>query len=104
MSMVQTLFWVASVLFLVAAGVLFLRQIALAYRTEGPSYPDRNRGYAVRSTALLLAWPGARGLAGALRVGRALLETLYEASADLGEWYVSRRGLDVESKSIPHPD
>lgn len=100
MSMVQTLFWVASVLFLVAAGVLFLRQIALAYRTEGPSYPDRNRGYAVRSTALLLAW-GAMGLAAALRVGRVLLETLYEASADLGEWYVSRRGLDVGSKSRP---
>ncbi len=103
MSVFQTLFRVTSVLFLVAAGVLFLRLIALAYRTEGPSYPDRNRGYAVRSTALLLAWLGAMGLAAALRAGRALLETLYEASADLGEWYVSRRGLDVDSKSRPHP-
>ena len=102
--MFQTLFRVPSVLFLVAAGVLFLRLIALAYRTEGPSYSDRNRGYAARSTALLLAWPGAMGLAVALRVGRALLETLYEASADLGEWYVSRRALGVESKSVPHPE
>ncbi len=103
MSVFQTLFRVTSVLFLVAAGVLFLRLIALAYGTEGPSYPDRNRGYAVRSTALLLAWLGAMGLAAALRAGRALLETLYEASADLGEWYVSRGGLDVDSKSRPYP-
>jgi hypothetical protein len=101
-SVFQTLFRVTSVLFLVAAGVLFLRQIALAYRTEGPSYPDRNRGYAVRSAALLLAWLGAVGLAAARRAGRALLDTLYEASADLGEWYVSRRGLDIDSNSRPH--
>jgi hypothetical protein len=101
--MFQTLFRVSSVLFLVAAGAFFLRQIALAYRIEGPSYADRNRGYAVRSTALLLAWLGATGLAAALRAGRALLETLYEASADLGDWYVTRRGLDIDSKSRPRP-
>ena len=104
LSVFQTVFRVTSILVLVGAGLFFVRLIAVTYRTDGPFYPLRiDPDNPVRSAALLLAGLGARGVALLLRAGHGLLETLYEASADLGEWYVTRRGLgvdDSESRSL----
>lgn len=98
-STVETGFKLISALVLIAAGLLFLRLIAMARRTEGPHSLRTDGGYAVRSVGILLVWLGAIGVAALVRVGQAVLEALYEASADVGEWYVRRRGLDLDSDS-----
>jgi hypothetical protein len=98
-STVETGFKVMSVLVLIAVGLLFLRLIAMARRTEGPHSLRTDGGYAVRSVGVLLVWLGAMAIAAFVRVGQAVLGTLYEASADVGEWYVRRRGLDLGSDS-----
>lgn len=87
-------FKLTSTVLVVVAGVLFLRLIATTYRTEAP-YPLKvDRGYPVRSAALVVAWFGTLSLATLWRAVRVLLDPLFEASAQLGEWYFRRRGLD----------
>ncbi len=92
--MVSMVFKLTSTVLVVVAGVLFFRLIAMTYRTAAPYALKIDRGYPMRSAALVVAWFGTLSLATLWRAVRALLDTLFEASAELGEWYVRRRGLD----------
>lgn len=93
--MVSIVFRLSTVL-VVAAGLLFCRLLALTYRTGEPLKIDL--GYPVRSVALAVAWFGTLSLAALWRPVRAVLDMLFEASAQLGEWYVRRRGLDANAE------
>lgn len=96
--MVPMIFKLTSTVLVVVAGLLFLRLIAATYRTEAPYALKIDRGYSVRSVALAVAWFGTLSLATLWRAVRVLLDTLFEASAELGEWYFRRRGLDGGSQ------
>ncbi len=102
-SIFQIVFRVVSMLALTVVGVFFLRRIVMTYRADGPSLSLRVvRNHPVRSTTLFLAWLGGVSLSALWRAGKAFLEELYEASADLGEWYVARRGLSIDLQSRSH--
>jgi hypothetical protein len=77
-----------------------LRLIVVTYRTAGPSLSLRVvRSHPVRSTTIFLAWLGALSVSSLWRAGKVFLDELYEASADLGEWYVTRRGATFDPQS-----
>ncbi len=95
----QALFLEAVKLLLVAFGVLYVGLVLMTYRTDGPRYPLRiDLSDPARSAERLLLWLGVRALDGVLRLGRAMLDVLSETSAQVGEWYISRRSVKVQSE------
>lgn len=97
-STVEIAFWVTMKLVLIALGILYSGLVLMAYRTEGPRYQLRLdwQGPA-RSAQQLLVWLGVKVLAALVYAGRAALEVLSEASAEVGEWYLRRRGGEAEA-------
>src|SRR5713101_7178635 len=89
----------ASGLCLLVGGFFFLRLVPLSYRTDGPYAFGRGRNYSLRSLLHLLGRLGTLGLAALAQAGQAILDMLYEASADVGEWYVRRRSLPLNAPS-----
>jgi hypothetical protein len=76
---------------LITAGVFYFVQLLATY-TESQQYqrPVRDRRNFVESSGRLLAWAGNAAFAVSVRLGRPVFEMLCEASADLGEWVLSR--------------
>lgn len=99
--MVPTLvivFWGVLRLLLAAFGILYAGLVLMAYGTEGDRYRLRlDRQDPAGSAKQLLVWLGVKAMAAVLRVGRTTLEMLSDASADVGEWYIRRRGGEVEA-------
>jgi hypothetical protein len=75
----------------IAAGVLYAGMVLMTYRTDGPrnrlSFEFRDP---VRSAEHLVVWLGVMALDACLRFARAILNMLLEASAEVGEWFISR--------------
>lgn len=91
-------FWGVLKLLLAASGILYAGLVLMAYRTEGNSYRLRlDKQNAARSAVQLLVWLGVQAVAAIVRVGKATLEMLSDASAEVGEWYIRRRGGEVEA-------
>ncbi len=96
--LVKILFWVTLKVLLAAFGLIYLGLVGMTYRTVGPSYPLRiSLGDPARSAERFLVWLGVRTSAALVRAGRATLTALFEASAEVGDWYFRRRGLDARS-------
>ncbi len=89
----------ASRLCLLVGGFFFPRLVALSYGKDGPYAFGGGRNYSLRSLLHLLGRLGTLGLAALARAGRAILDMLYEASADVGEWYVQRHSLPLNAPS-----
>jgi len=72
-----------------AAGALYAGMVLIRYRTEGPhcrlSFQLQDPA---RSVQCLVVWLGVKVLGGCLRIARAILNMLLEASAEVGEWYI----------------
>ena len=87
----------ASRLCLLVGGFFFPRLVPVSHRTDEPYALGSGRNYSLRSLLHLLGRLGTLGLAALARAGRAILDMLYEASADVGEWYVRRPSLPLNA-------
>ncbi|MBI1983212.1 MAG: hypothetical protein HYS61_03330 [Acidobacteria bacterium] len=95
--MLETAFWGLAKVFLVGAGVLYVGLVLMSYRLEGPRSRLRlDFRNPARSAENFLVWLGIKALAAARHGGKAALDVLSEASAEVGEWYIRRRGIDAE--------
>jgi hypothetical protein len=82
---------------LASAGV-YAGLVALGYATEGPEYHFRfDLRKPVRSTERLLVGLGVRLMGAIVRLAKSALENLFEASAEIGEWFV-RRNPSVQER------
>ncbi len=94
----KTLFWWTFKLLWGASGVLYAVLVLMSYATEGRRYRlQLELENPARSAASLLIWLGVKAVAAILSVGRSVLEILSETSADVGEWFIRRRGPEVDA-------
>jgi hypothetical protein len=92
-SMLEIVFWGTVKFLLIALGIVYSGLVLMAYRTEGPRCPLRlDWQRPMRAIQQLLVWLGVKMLAASVVIGRTFLEMLSEASAEVGEWYLRRRG------------
>jgi hypothetical protein len=79
-----------------AAALLYLGLVLAVYRHEGRAFRMR---WALRdpsrSALYLLVWLGVRVVDALDRFFRRTFDILYDASADVGEWYLRRRGRPI---------
>jgi hypothetical protein len=72
-----------------AAGALYAGMVLMRFRMDRPhyrlSFDPRDPG---RSLEHLVIWLGVKVLEACLRIARAILNTLLEASAEVGEWFI----------------
>jgi len=83
---------------LLAAGVLYAVQILKTYasaRAGQPHWPPLNRKEPIRSAEQVLIWGGVFIVAVMVRLVRPLVDTLSEASAEVGEWAISRHQTEA---------
>jgi hypothetical protein len=85
---------------LVVAGVaVYAGLVFMSYRTDGPnSVPRLEPSDPARSAQRLLVWAGVKAVSVVLRIARGLFNTLSEASAEVGEWFVRRRAPEVQAE------
>ena len=94
---VEGLFWTGLKLLFVASGIFYIGLVILAYRNNAGSYQFTAAwDHAGRTAERFLVWLGVKSAAVLLAASRAVLNALFEASAEIGEWYFRRRGVDVE--------
>jgi hypothetical protein len=75
----------------VAAAALYAVVVLVSYRTAGPRYRlNFNLGEPARSTRQLGVWLGVKVLQACVRMAKSTLNTLLEASAEVGEWFMRR--------------
>jgi hypothetical protein len=97
--MVLMLVGVVVKLLVIAAGVLYGSLVVATYAKEGPDLPLRlELGDPARSAERLLVWMGVRATAAIVRAFRWILELLYEASADVGAWAVSKSNARMQAR------
>jgi hypothetical protein len=85
---------------LLAAGVWYVVQVLLAYLhlAERPC-PEFDSSQRARSVWRRLVWAGAVIVDCAVQLSRPLVDALADASADLGEWAITRH----QSRLTTHP-
>jgi len=72
-----------------AAGAVYVGMVLAWYRTDGPHYRLSFQLHdPARSVELLLVWLGVKVLQGCVRFATAILDTLMEASAEVGERFI----------------
>lgn len=99
----QVVFWTVLKLLLAALGFLYAGLVLMVYRTEGRGLQLRvNWQDPFGSARQLLVWLGVKALAAIVRVGSGAWDMLSEASANVGEWYVYRRGGETEAMFRSH--
>jgi hypothetical protein len=96
--MVLMLVGVAAKLLLIAAGVFYASLVVATYAKEGPGFQLRLEGDPVRLGQRLLVWMGVRMTAIMASAFKWILELLYEASADVGAWVVSKSNSQVQAR------
>ncbi len=83
---------------ILAGGVLSAVLVVMSYRTNGPQYRLRiDRKDPARSAGRLLVWLGVKALALIVRIAAPLFGMLAEASAEVGEWFLSRRAPETQA-------
>ena len=96
----QELIWGLVRMALVAAGVFYVLQVLISYAKheshERPDFDSRDR---LRSAERLLVWAGVMTVWGLVRVSRPVINILSEASAEVGEWAISRGPLQATMRS-----
>jgi hypothetical protein len=83
---------------ILAGGVLYAGLVLMNYRTHGASYPLRIDPKDTARTAMRsLIWLGVKAVALVVRIAVPLFEMLAEASAEVGEWFLSRRAPETQA-------
>jgi len=89
----QLLTWAA-----VAAAALYAGIVLMKYRSDGPrprlDFNLQNPAWTARQLAI---WVGVKAVAACVRIGKPILNTLLEASAEVGEWLMRRSPAVQES-------
>jgi hypothetical protein len=81
---------------LLAGAVLYTGLVLMSYRNEGPrARPEVDWRDPAHSIEHLAVWLGVTALALALRVATKVFEMLSEASAEVGDWFLSHRGGEM---------
>jgi len=76
---------------LLAGGFIYTAVVLRSYVTARSLHRPRfRRRLPVRSAQRLAVWVGVQGLTFIVRVAKPILAILSEASAELGEWFLSR--------------
>lgn len=97
--MERWLFWGVVKLGLITSGVFYGFLLLATYAKEGPDYrPNLELADPVRSVERLLIWAGIKVATAISRAARSTLDLLYEASADVGTWVVSKSGAQVQAR------
>jgi hypothetical protein len=82
----------------VAAAALYASIVLIRYRTDGPRHRlNLNLQTPAWSAQQLVVWLGVKGVEVGVRIGRSILNTLLEASAQVGEWLMRRSPTVQES-------
>jgi hypothetical protein len=88
----QDLIWGLVRMALIAAGLFYAGQVLIAYATqESHERPKFDAGDRLRSAERLLIWGGVMTVWVIAQLARPLIDMLSEASAEVGEWAISRR-------------
>lgn len=84
---------------LMVAGVaVYAGLVLMSYRSDGARSPLRlELSDPVCSAERLVVWLGVGALALTLRVVKGIFDMLAEASAEVGEWFLRRRGPAVQA-------
>ena len=86
-------------LLIVGLGLLYAGLVLMSYKTEGRHYQPRLRlAEPARSGERLLVWGGVKALDASVRASRAVLDTLYDASAEVGGWVISMSSPETQNK------
>jgi hypothetical protein len=97
---------IATVIFVWFLKLVFVAFVALYSGMVLTNYAVRGSDYQLRfdfgepawSVKQLLVWCGVRLLAGIVRTIEAVLNQLIQASADVGEWFISKRSERVQAE------
>ena len=92
---------VAAKLLLMAAGAFYALLVLSTYAREGPNFQLRLRSnHPARSAERLLIWAGIMMILAIVRAVRSILNVLYQASADVGTWVVSKSSAQVQARVL----
>ena len=95
----HSLFWDALKLLVALLGLVYAGLVFTAYELEGPRYQPRFQlTRPGRSGQRLLIWTGVKILNALLRVIWLMLNQLFAASAEVGEWAVAKSSPEVQRK------
>ena len=84
-------------LLLLGGALIYAGLVLMSYRLDGPNARLRlSPADPARSLERLLVWAGVKTLHAALRSTRRILDILGEASAEVGAWFIERRGAKVQ--------
>ena len=98
MDTIQRLLWALIKVGLLAIGVLYAVQIFRTYasaRAGEAHWPPLDRKEPIRSAEQVLIWSGVFLVAVAVRLARPVMDMLSEASAEVGEWAISRHQTEA---------
>lgn len=96
----QELIWGLARMALVAAGVFYVLQVFIAYgKQRSLVRPEFDPSDRLRSLERLLVWAGVMTVWVAGRVARPLVNMLSEASAEVGQWAISRGPVQAAIRS-----
>jgi len=98
MRTIQETLWTLIRFGFVAAAVLYAVQIMKTYasaRAGEPAWPPLDRKEPIRSAEQVLIWGGVFLVAVTVRLVRPLIDTLSEASAEVGEWAIGRHQTEA---------
>ncbi len=94
--------WTLRLVFILIA-MLYGGLVLTSYAINGAGCPLRfDAEEPVRSMQQVLVWSGVRLLDLMLRTLSVFWKLLVEASADLGEWFVSKRSMKLQTKVRSH--
>ena len=85
---------------LLAAGVLYAVEVLVHCLSLGEHpRPEFDQSRRLTSAWRLSVWGGVTAIQMVVRMSRPLINTLSEASADVGEWAITRRHAHVTTRS-----
>ena len=98
-AMIGTVGWQVIYFLAIASALLYIGLVILGYVIEGPHYQI---GFAladpIRSTERLLVGIGVRALSAFLYAAGVLLDPLFEASAQIGEWFTKLGSAETQAR------
>jgi hypothetical protein len=99
--MVQMLVGAVAKLLLIASGAFYTILVLTTYAKQGPDYQLHfESGHPARSAERFLIWMGIKVAAAMAFAFKWILELLFEASADVGVWAVSKSTPQVQARVI----
>jgi hypothetical protein len=83
----------------ISAALLYIGLVILGYATEGPHYQVKfDLADPIRSMERLLVGIGVRVLAATLHVAGVIFDPLFEASAEIGEWFTKLGSAETQAR------